>query len=607
MADDSQGTPISGDPSIPDSNQDAPRDLLRKLRTMPLFATLSDEQFMAVSDLLRIGRVQRSTLLIQQGELNTNFYVLRHGRATVRLVDVNDREHVLQRLRAGDIFNEISFLTGLRNDRTVEALEELTLWYISRDSFLQLLQLRPDIADNLHYPPDLPVNIPAGIKRRRRRRYDWQRPSERIVLDFKRHPWVFWRRLWPILLLSVLMLILVILMRSYADAAAASAQTPTAGSESLALIQGFIWTFAIIIALYTVYQFVDWQNDYYVVTDQRIVHRERTLLIYDQQTEVQMNKVQDVTTERPSLLSWLLDFGDITVDASGSRAKVRFTDVADPDRVMEVILAQSSRSYLESRASQRNKVRAELINELNIVPSKEESEQPKPKRKTKRGQLPWGTRKPLIDFRNTFAPRMRMVEGDRIIYRKHWLQLVEGVGLPLAIVLVYVALLTLVRLFDPSLTTILLGTALRYVVIVVGVGLLFWALYRYEDWRNDLYILTLDRIIDIDRAPFGLGRSSRREARFSAVQNVNLELTGLWDNAVNMGDVIVQTAGAEGTLTFERVHDPHRVQKDIQDRVDAFESRAREHQATERRREFAEWVGIYDELKRLYGDAQNKS
>jgi hypothetical protein len=28
-----------------------------------------------------------------------------------------------------------------------------------------------------------------------------------------------------------------------------------------------------------------------------------------------------------------------------------------------------------------------------------------------------------------------------------------------------------------------------------------WWLYRYVDWRNDIYIVTLDSILDIERKP----------------------------------------------------------------------------------------------------------
>lgn len=605
MADDSQGTPGNGNPSLADGTKDTPRDLLRKLRDMRLFASLTDEQFKAVSDLLRIEKVERTTLLIQQGGNNTHLYLLRHGRAVVRMVDADERDHFVQDLSVGAVFNESAFLTGLRNARTVEAVTSLTLWYITRESFLALLTERPDIIQNLNPPADLPINLHARVSRRRQHHtFEWQRANERVVHFCHKHAWVFWRSLWPLLIVAAVMVGLVIVGRNYVSPMPTPSES-AATNPIVWLIQGLLIVLALGSFAFIIYEYIDWDNDYYVVTDQRLIHRERTLLIHDQQSEVPMNKVQDVSTDRPGLMSWILDYGNITIDASGLRSKVKFPDIAKPDEVSEIILRQSQRMHGDSHASQRIKMRNELIDELQIVPSKEEGKQAGHKRPAQR-KFTLRTRKPLGNVRNAVLPHMRVVQGDAILYHKHWLQLAEEMVAPTVAVLVYVALLILVSVFMRSVAEIILGSLLEIVVIVVGIGLLLWGLYRYENWRNDIYILTPDRIVDIDRSPFGIGPSSRREARLSAVQNVNLDMSGLWDNAFNIGDVIIQTAGAEGTLTFERVHDPHGVQRDIVNRMEAQDTHAREQQMAERRHEFAEWVGIYDELKRMYGDNSRK-
>jgi CRP-like cAMP-binding protein len=639
MADDSQGTPGNGNPSLADSTKDTPRDLLRKLRDMRLFASLTDEQFKAVSDLLRIEKVDRTTLLIQQGGTNTHLYLLRHGRAVVRMVDTDERDHFLQDLTIGSVFNESAFLTGLRNARTVEAVSSLTLWYITRDSFLVLLAERPDILQNLNPPADLPVNLHTRVARRRQHHtFEWQRSNEHVVHFCHKHPWVFWRSLWPLLIVAIIMLAVAIVVRISSGTtlstleltatppgvtgtaqAPASAATPVPTGQaaaqnsdsstentSLLLIQGLVILVTVGSSLYIIYQYIDWDNDYYVVTDQRLIHRERTLLIHDQQSEVPMNKVQDVSVDRPGIVSWILDYGNITIDASGLRSKVKFPDIAKPDQVAEIILGQSQRMHGDSHASQRVKMRNELIDELHIVPAKDDGKNAGHKRPAQR-KFAWRPRKSLGNVRNAIMPHMRVVQGDAILYHKHWLQLMEEMAAPVIAVLVYVALLILMRVFVRSVAEVVLGTPLEIGVIVVGIGLLLWGLYRYENWRNDIYILTSDRIVDVNRSPFGIGPSSRREARLSAVQNVNLDMSGLWDNAFDIGDVIIQTAGAEGTLTFERVHDPHGVQRDIVDRMEAQDAHAREQQMAERRHEFAEWVGIYDELKRMYGDDSRKT
>ncbi len=591
MADDRQDVQ-GGNPSPASESSETPRNLLMRLRVLPLFASLTDEQFRAVANLLRSEQAQLSTRLIQQGGLNTNLYILRRGLGALRALDASDREQTVGQLQVGDIFNEAAFLTGLRNSRTVEALQPLVLWYIPRDTFQALLIERPDIQTNLHYPENLPPTAPRPGAQHPHPRFDWQHPNEQVVLFSKKHPWVYWRNLWPLAIAIVTMLALGLLVRNEPN------------STLVHIYQALIGVLAAGTLFYAVYQFVDWQNDYYVVTDQRVVHRERTPFTRDRQSEVPMNKIQDVGTDRPGLLSYLLDYGDVTIDASGLRARVRFKDVPKPNRIADALLSQSTRTQLDTHATQRAKVRAELISELRIAPGTPGSQPVVRRRPAPARQVAQRSGNSLGGVRNTLAPYMRAVQGDSIIYRKHWLRLLEVVSGPILGVVLYVAFLVLVRTFVPDLSAILFDTPVILAVVLVGVALLFTTLYRYEDWRNDIYILTSDRVVDIDRSPFGLGGSTKREARLTAIQNVNSDINGVWDNAFNMGTVIIQTAGSEGTLRFESVHDPRGIQRDILERMEALDARVREAQSLERRREFAEWVGIYDELKKLYGDGQ---
>jgi hypothetical protein len=72
------------------------------------------------------------------------------------------------------------------------------------------------------------------------------------------------------------------------------------------------------------------------------------------------------------------------------------------------------------------------------------------------------------------------------------------------------------------------------------------------------------------------------------------------DSIFNIGDVSIKTGGQDGELVFERVWNPRRVQRDIVDRLEVFQTRRRESEAEARRREMAEWIGIYDELARMH-------
>ncbi|MCL5995365.1 MAG: cyclic nucleotide-binding domain-containing protein, partial [Chloroflexi bacterium] len=265
MANEETRTPPSGGlaagESAPSDNlNNAPSNVLQKLRELPLFAQLSDAEFRQVTDLLRSSETPRGALLIEQGGSNTNLYILRRGRAAIRIVDLQDVERLAGFLHVGQIFNEAAFLTGARNGQTVEALEPLTLWYIPRETFLALLDENSDLASHLVYP-ELP-DMQAPQQTRRIRTHAWQRPGEVVLLFRRKHPWFFVRTLWPLPFVAVLVLLLLL---------------PPVNTFVNALLPIILGGVSLVVAAYVLLRFIDWHNDYYAITDQRVIHRERVL------------------------------------------------------------------------------------------------------------------------------------------------------------------------------------------------------------------------------------------------------------------------------------------------------------------------------------------
>ena len=99
-------------------------------------------------------------------------------------------------------------------------------------------------------------------------------------------------------------------------------------------------------------------------------------------------------------------------------------------------------------------------------------------------------------------------------------------------------------------------------IIVGGV----WNLWNVLDWQNDLYILTNDRIIDLEKVP--LISEDRREARLQQIQDVHYVMPGFINRLLDFGDVEVETAGRGGGFTFRSVPHPRQVQAEIFARVD---------------------------------------
>jgi hypothetical protein len=140
-------------------------------------------------------------------------------------------------------------------------------------------------------------------------------------------------------------------------------------------------------------------------------------------------------------------------------------------------------------------------------------------------------------------------------------------------------------------------SVLQLIGIAASLALLGRWIWCYEDWRNDVYIVTPDRIIDFDRSPFGLAGTQQKTAGMNSVQNISYRTQGILDNLFNIGDVIIHTGSNDGELIFERIWNPRRAQREIVDRVEDFQRRQQQSQQNARQRELTEWLTAYDQIK----------
>ena len=562
-------------------------DVVKALRASPLFAGLTDDEFQEVLALLHSDKANRGQHIYEIGNSNTNLYIMRRGRVVMRWHDENDVEQH-RVMNPGSMFNELPFLTGVRCRNTAEALEPKTLvWYIRRDEFQALLGRRPDMKSRLVYSQEVRDVLDKV------RRTDWLRPDETVIIHIKRHPLVFVRAVAVTILVAAVLLGLLLLL------------SQAAGLELLSLELGVLVLVPTV--LIVGWEYIDWQNDYFAVTDQRVVHRERVLLIRDEQDEIPLNRIQDVTVKRAginvfqTIVLLFLDIGTVVIDSQGAKSQVQFRDIGAPDDVTYTIFVERARALSAGHQTERAKIRTELRRELGL--SLREPAKPIPRKSTRphlfRDRFKRVTAS-LRNLRQTIMPRMRLVDGDKITYRKHWLLLIQTAGLQMVLFLAYVLGVIVIMASDPAIRAMLTSPISAAMFIIVGGALLFWLVWRYEDWRNDIYVVMEDRIVDIDRSPFGLRGIQQRSAPLSAVQNVTATTKGAIDLLFDMGDVTVRTGGAEGALVFERVFNPRGVQRDINARLEAYNASVRAKEAAQRSHELAEWIAIYDDLRGLH-------
>jgi uncharacterized membrane protein YdbT with pleckstrin-like domain len=554
----------------------------RLIRQSRLFKNLSDEDFQAVVRLMKADVIPVGAVLYRQADADESLYIVRRGKALVRQVLPNKHDPIMGYAGPGDFLNEMSFVTGRLCMETVEVIghRDLEAWRLPRPEFQALLASRPSIKAHLGYPDE------ARLYLEQKKRFPDQRDGELVRWYSRKYPLVIITSSWLAWLLLIGIGVMLI---------------PTFRPFTEPFLLRYIAPVMLIVAMgILLWNIIDWLNDYYAVTDQRVIHHERVILLYVQQDESPVARVQNVTVNRKNLIANLLDVGDVFVELIGSASNINMDWVKNPDKVTKTILDEQARARAQTDTTERSKIREDLRQEMfrdpmYVPPPEKKKDAPKPRQ-------PFG-KTLAMSTRNTWNevfPRMRHVRGKDIIYRKHWLYLLISLIPPTFFLLLYIFALVYISRYSAGLSDFLFRSPMVVGTIALGLIIAFWWVWRYEDWRNDLFILKPDQVIDYKRSPFGIQGTKQRTAGLIAVQNVTATTKGFVDVIFNIGDVVILTGGTINELIFSRVSNPRGIQREIVDRMFAVQNAAKERDAAVRRREIAEWIGIYDELTRMH-------
>jgi CRP-like cAMP-binding protein len=545
-------------------------DLPTRLKGLRLFARLEPDELEAVAACFREEVHPAGTLLGQQGHPGRSAYFVEQGSLRLLHMDAQGREAVVGTLGPGAFFGETSLLLGEPHDVTIEVTADATLLALSKDDLDRLLKERPLLAKALQIRPDL-------ARRRRPQRFKWLDPDEQIVVSLRKHN----AHLANNLALPVFVLAVVCASVVYFH-------------SRTRLVLLLAVPLALIAVLAILYLTIDHFNDRYIVTNKRVVHDERHLLLRDLRTEAPLRAIQNIEQVREGLLARTYNLGDLIIETAGERGHVVFRHIPDPRGTQELIFQQIARVRAVARAEERAAIRAalkeRLAGEAGAAKAAAEAQPAPPARKRAPSARGWlRALRQLVRF---FLPPLRTVEGETITWRKHWIALIRPLALPSLLIVASSAAAVGLLFSAPG------QRWWQLILIVYGLLLVFalpWWLWRFEDWKNDLYQVTATRIIDIERLPFDL-RETRREASLGMVQNVNLEIPGPLGKLLHYGSVTIETAGA-GAFTFDLVKDPRGVQAEIFRRMEAFQERQQREAALRRREELVEWFAAYDQMR----------
>lgn len=98
-------------------------------------------------------------------------------------------------------------------------------------------------------------------------------------------------------------------------------------------------------------------------------------------------------------------------------------------------------------------------------------------------------------------------------------------------------------------------------MVVLIIGLVVVALVAYYHlflWYNDIYILTNQRLIDVDQS--GLFTRKISETSLDQIQEVQVVVSGPLESIFGFGKIIVQTSGPSENIILETTPQPYKIQ-----------------------------------------------
>ncbi len=539
------------------------------LDKMHLFNGLKEEQLAGIGQTLAEREAPSGSIIIKRGDKPDGFYMVYKGKVKVTRPSEKG-EDFLAWLAPGDYFGEEALFENRNRSATITAMEDCVLLFLSRDGFEKLLtqyeRLKP--------------NFKVAIKSRklaRTTKFKWLGKNEVIYFIARRHK----LRLYQALAAPVLSLIIPFGLFVWGFLTGAT--TPYAVGV-LILVGVLGWG---------VWQAIDWSNDYYIVTNQRVIWLEKIVGLYDSRQEAPLGTILSVGVET-DMIGRALDFGNVIVRTFVG--KLEFDYVDHPAQAADMIREYWERAKSVTTRTQMDVMKTTIRQKLGLPvekPPQLELAPVVPVDEEKIAKTPYW----VLAFANLF--KLRVEEGGAIIYRKHWFVFLRQAWRPIALflgalVLLFIRIWVLIDSPDKAFLRTNSAGALRLDTLILTIPLLmapilFWLWYEYTDWKNDTFMVTSDEIFDIDRTPFG--KEERRAAQIENILSTSYKRDGLIAYMFNYGTVNISVGGTQ--LAFEDVMDPASVQSDINRRRMARIAKKNEDAGSADRERFATWIAAY--------------
>jgi len=526
-----------------------------------LFRGLTDDQRNMVAAKMEVMPYPAGKMVVKQGSQANLFFMIYSGRVQVTF-DIKQSDENLLSLVAGDFFGEEAFKANNSRVASVSTTEDSIFLLVTNQNLELLFSLIPDLKANFKSALD-------SRKLIRQKKFDWIQPGEGIYFMARKHPVL----LWESLAVPIVGLLVPVILFWYS----------LSNRSVISLILAAI--FILFDVLWSIWKWVDWGNDYYIVTNKRVIWLEKVIGIYDSRQEAPLNSIISVGVET-NQVGRIYRYGNVIVRTFVGR--IIFHHVPLPYQAASLVEEHWVRAREITRREDAAAMNQAMRESLGL--SSRVSGQPAQQKQVVQSEYKPGLLQ--VIFSNIF--KIRLEDNGIITYRKHWFVLIKNTWLPGSLLILSIGatvyesfrllLGKMAHLPPPS------STGDWIVALLVGAVFIFgWWFYQYLNWHNDIFQVTNEQIIDIDKTP--LGSEERRVAPLENILSTEYKRIGLAQVLLNYGNVYITVGGAQ--LVFSDVSDPPAVQQDIDQRRIAIISQKKEAETRAERERLADWFAAY--------------
>ncbi len=521
---------------------------------------LEDEEITEIASRMEDYHHEGGKILYSEGDRGTVFYIILQGSVRVWTVEEDDEEREVMALETGDKFGIGALLDDAPRSHSVSTLEDTDFLVMHQEDFEWMLDRFPDIEDYL-------VELLETREQIEEMYFPWLHPGEVIHILTRRHPATLWVDLlkpFAALLVSGFFFFVSTLTRL----------------ETVPIILAF--TVLIFSILWAIWEFLDWRNDYFILTDQRVVWIEQIIFQAAARQEAPLAAVQSVDVQT-SQIGRILDYGNVLVRTFTGTGSLKLTNVNKPKlmkgTIEELLMRVRKKTQVTAEKQLRHSIRQSLGIEATPVEDTifyVEKPEPEPKK--------------LALFRT----REVSADGRTITYHRHWWVLLMKTWLPLLSLIAMVAVLIYGWINEYQILTFSIPALSFHVFWLIGFLIFIGILaYHYVDWKNDIYKINEDdMIIDSEKKPFG--EEISRSAPIKNIISLTHERKGILRLLLNFG--MVRVVVADETLPFYDVHNPAQVQQDIYYRQEQIKIQSEEQEYEKDREHIAKWLRAYHDV-----------